>query len=146
MRVSESGCRDLTSTVLPFARSSSLVSMMYAMYQLSRFFSFASLHSDTCLSMPTAETGPTQRTVTDSQNGVVTQRDVGGKGYDASYCDTGWRARCLAEPDSAAYQRRTQHQWAGLSGRRAQAHRPRHALLYPLVTMAHNGLTACIQL
>ena len=31
-----------TSTVLPFARSSSFVSMMYARYQLSRFRSFAS--------------------------------------------------------------------------------------------------------
>lgn len=35
-----------TSTVLPFARSSSFVSMMYAMYQLSRFFSLASLQKN----------------------------------------------------------------------------------------------------
>ena len=35
-------CARPTSTVLPLARSSSLVSMTYAMYQVSRLLSFAS--------------------------------------------------------------------------------------------------------
>ena len=39
---SVSKCARPTSTVLPLALSSSLVSMMYAMYQDSRFLSFAS--------------------------------------------------------------------------------------------------------